>query len=261
MTGILPQAGYGQEGFWNVNSLLTALPWFRFANLSMWGGGGWTFTDAGQIQGGLLALGSENVTTTWDFSDSFRDGVGLFGFYRFFLEVADKPADVMFCAGGSTKKYASLDKTSWTFLPGEGLDVDRKHKPWDFAAYWYQVFWQATGDQKRRAQFLMGGTVADDNSSFSNWNLFASVEAFGLIASRPHDRMGISMWYSGLSNDFVNLTSEFDIRLRDTWGIELYYNYEINKWLHLSPDFQLVKNQNTRDDLGVVPGIRLVMDF
>jgi len=261
VTTLLPQVAYGQEGFWNVNSLVSALPWFRFVNLSVWGGGGWTITEKGQMQSGLIVFGHENVTTSWDIGDSFKDGPSFFGFYRFFYDVGDKPGYLMLCAGGSSKKYTSLDETDWFEVPGEGLDVDRKHHTYDFAAYVYQVFWQADGDDKRRAQFLMGGTVGDDNPNWSNWNIFASVEAFGLMKSRSQDRMGISMWYSALTNDFVNLVSNFDYRARDTWGVELYYNYEINKWLHLSPDLQLVRNNNMRDDLGVIPGIRLVMDF
>jgi porin len=261
VTTLFPQVAYGQEGFWNVNSLVSALPWFRFVNLSVWGGGGWTITDKGQMQSGLIVFGHENVTTSWDIGDSFKDGPSFFGFYRFFYDVADKPGYLLFGAGGSTKKYRSLDETDWFEIPGEGLEVDRTHHTFDVAAYLHQVFWQAAGDVKRHADFFMGGTIGDDNPNFSRWNLFASIETFGLMASRPADRMGISMWYSGLTNDFKNLASNFDIRLRDTWGVELYYNYEINKWLHLSPDFQLVKNQNTRDDLAVIPGIRLVMDF
>jgi hypothetical protein len=42
-------------------------------------------------------------------------------------------------------------------------------------------------------------------------------------------------------------------------GVEIYYNFEINKWLHLTPDLQIV--QNEYEDVAVIPGIRLVMDF
>jgi carbohydrate-selective porin OprB len=48
---------------------------------------------------------------------------------------------------------------------------------------------------------------------------------------------------------------------RDTWGLELYYNFEINPWLHLTPDLQLVQNDDKDDDFAVIPGIRLVLDF
>jgi carbohydrate-selective porin OprB len=48
---------------------------------------------------------------------------------------------------------------------------------------------------------------------------------------------------------------------RDRWGLELYYNFEINPWLHLTPDLQLVQNDDKDDDFAVIPGIRLVLDF
>jgi len=51
------------------------------------------------------------------------------------------------------------------------------------------------------------------------------------------------------------------IDLRDAWGVELYYNIAINKWLHLTPDLQLIRNEREDDDFVVIPGIRLVMDF
>jgi len=81
------------------------------------------------------------------------------------------------------------------------------------------------------------------------------------MASRPGDRMGVAGWVNGLSNNF-----RFDVSpvvaIRDyTWGVELYYNVELNKWLHLTPDLQFVKNERAGDDLAVIPGIRLVMDF
>jgi len=45
------------------------------------------------------------------------------------------------------------------------------------------------------------------------------------------------------------------------WGFELYYNIAINKWMHLTPDLQLVKNEHKGDGLAVIPGVRLVIDF
>jgi carbohydrate-selective porin OprB len=73
--------------------------------------------------------------------------------------------------------------------------------------------------------------------------------------------MGVSGWVNGLSGNFRDLVSPV-AAIRDyTWGVELYYNVAINKWLHLTPDLQFVKNERAVDDLAVIPGIRLVMDF
>jgi carbohydrate-selective porin OprB len=51
------------------------------------------------------------------------------------------------------------------------------------------------------------------------------------------------------------------IRLRDTWGVEFYYNIAINKWLHITPDLQLIESEVKGTDLAIVPGIRAVIDF
>jgi carbohydrate-selective porin OprB len=49
--------------------------------------------------------------------------------------------------------------------------------------------------------------------------------------------------------------------LDDLYGFELYYNYQINKWMHLSPDIQLVQNEWKDDDMAVIFGVRLVIDL
>ena len=62
-----PSVGYGQEGFWNVNALVTALPWFGAVNgLSLYGG--WFATinkENGIGQSAILFTGTKNVTTEW----------------------------------------------------------------------------------------------------------------------------------------------------------------------------------------------------
>jgi carbohydrate-selective porin OprB len=260
VTGIFPHVAAGQEGFWNVNALVTALPWFgAVRGLSLWGAGAWTIKD-GWVQSGVLVAGTENVTTTWEFSDSFEHGVLMAGWYRFFWELGDLPGNFLVFAAGSTREQPSDDPHDIVFIPGHGLSAKQK-KPWDIAAYLYQVFWQAKNDPSRKATFLVGGTGGPDDPQFAQWNIFAAVEAYGPMASRPNDRMGVSGWYSGLSDEFTDLTSIVGTFLRDTWGFELYYNVEINKWLHLTPDLQLIKNENKGDNLAIIPGIRLVIDF
>jgi hypothetical protein len=102
--------------------------------------------------------------------------------------------------------------------------------------------------------------VGPDNPQFAQYNLFASVEVFGLMASRPHDRVGVAWWKNWLSDNYKDLVSPV-IDLQNLWGVELYYNIALNKWLHLTPDLQLVENERKRDDLAIIPGVRLVMDF
>ena len=201
------------------------------------------------------------MTTTWDFSDSFKEGVWLAGFYRFFWKLGDMPGRFLIFAAGSTREQASNDPLDFIDVPGQGIVNTRQENPWDIAGYLYQEFWHAEGDPSRKAAFYLHGAGGPDNPQFAQWNIMAAVQAFGPMASRPHDRMGVSGWYNGLSDNFIELTFDEGIFLRDTWGFELYYNFEINKWLHLSPDLQLIMNENKGDNFAIIPGIRLVMDF
>jgi carbohydrate-selective porin OprB len=82
----------------------------------------------------------------------------------------------------------------------------------------------------------------------------------GPMSSRPHDRMGISFWYAWLANNYKQLVRPV-ANLRDFYGFEVYYNIAINKWLHLTPDLQVIKNEWNGDDIAIVPGIRAVIDF
>ena len=106
----------------------------------------------------------------------------------------------------------------------------------------------------------MGGTAGPDNPQFAQYNFFANVEGFGLIPSRPHDRMGMAGWWNGFSDNFTDLISPV-ADFQDLYGFELYYNYQINKWMHLSPDIQLVQNEWKDDDMAVIFGVRLVIDL
>ena len=75
--------------------------------------------------------------------------------------------------------------------------------------------------------------------------------------------MGIAGFWNRLSGDFVDLLNDIPtLRKRQhLYGFEAYYNIALNPWLHLSPDIQFYRNANKKDDIAIIPGVRLVMDF
>jgi porin len=261
VNGFFPHIGYGQEGFMNIHSQVSALPWFgAVQGLSLYGGIGVTINQEYKIaESGFLVIGTENESTSWGSLGNAFDEVWLAGFHRFLWDVDDKMGYFMVFAGGSTKGQPSNEKHDFAVIPGQGI-TDKEKKPWDVALYLYQDFWQAEGNSDRKATLFIGGTVGPDNPQFAQYNLFASVEVFGLMASRPHDRVGVAWWKNWLSDNYKDLVSPV-IDLQNLWGVEFYYNIALNKWLHLTPALQLVENERKRDDLAVIPGVRLVMDF
>jgi hypothetical protein len=200
------------------------------------------------------------VSTSWgSLSDSFDD-VWMAAFQRFYWKMDDKMGYLMFFGGYSTKEQPSNDKRDFIVIPGEGIESTEEDNPWNIAFYLYQDFWQAEGDPDRKANVMIGGVVGPENPQFAQYQLFANVETYGLMATRPHDRIGLSAWKSWLSDDFKDLVS-VETDLRDLYGFELYYNFEVTPWSHLSADLQLVENEREDDSLAVIPGVRLVIDF
>ncbi len=151
VTGMFPSVAYGQEGFWNINSMLSALPWFgAVRGLSLYGGMGVTINQEYKMaQSGILVTGTENVSTSWgSLSDSF-DNVWVAVFHRFFWKMEDKPGYLMLFAGGSTKEQASNDKNDFVDIPGQGIVSTEEKKPWDVDFYLYQEIWRDQRDPNR----------------------------------------------------------------------------------------------------------------
>ncbi|MHC4758094.1 MAG: carbohydrate porin [Planctomycetota bacterium] len=260
-TMVYPHTGAGQEGFMNTNMVASALPWFRWVNLSVMGGGALFLADDGQIQGGVVVFDSQNSSTTTGFDDMFEDGTAVVGLWRFFFEVGGKPGSLLFAGGTSSRDYDSLESSDWGFVPGVGLTGETKDDAWTTAVYYDQVFWQAPDNAKKNMRFFTGWSLSDGDPSFGRWGGFASVEGWGLLQNREKDRMGVGAFYNQLSSDFKNLTSDIGIELRNLWGAEIYYNAEITPSFHLTPNLQLVSNQNESDSTAVILGVRAVMDF
>jgi porin len=262
LQGMFPHiTDYGLDGFMNANSMMSMISWARWLTLSQYGLGAWTI-EKGMPSTGFIVAGAENTTTTWSATDSFSDGAGLLMFHRFLFEIDDKDGYLYIGIGGSSKKYASTDPYDWSVLSGEGLESTEERHPWGAAAYWNQVVWKHASNKNRFVQFFVGGSIADDNPSFSDWDVFANVQGFGPFDSRPRDRMGVAAHYYHMGDDLVDLVNDAGQPMRDDfWTFETYYNIELNPWLHLSPNFQYAQNANKEDDPGVILGLRVVIDL
>lgn len=181
-------------------------------------------------------------------------------FHRFLYKLDNKPGYFMIFGGFSTKEQASNDPSDFIFVPGQGIENTDTERPWNIALYLSQDLWHAKGNPKRKVTLLTGGTFGPDNPQFAQYNAFGNIEAFGFMDSRPNDRMGVGVFWNGLSDNFKDLTDPV-IELQDFWGVELYYNLAVTKWAHLSADLQLVETEVKDNDFAVIPGLRLVIDL
>ncbi len=258
---VYPDSGRGVDGFMNLNALAAGLPWLRFVNLSVNGAGVLTMKEK-QVQGGLLVFDTNNSTTEDGLDNLFDQGASVLGLWRFFTDCNGKPGSHLFVGGWSSRTYTSLDRTDWTFLPGQGggLTPGEETGAWALAYYYEQVFWADPCNADRNMRLFTGWSLSDGNPSFARWNGMVSVEGFGLIHCREQDRMGVAYFYTGLSDDFRELVDPV-VQLEAVQGVELYYNAAVTPWFHLTADLQIVDNENEADDTAVIAGLRGKVDF
>jgi porin len=258
---LYPHSGGGVDGFMNINVFAPALPWLRFINLSFNAAGAIVLTDDEQLQGFIAVFDTHNSSTTTGFDDMWHDGAVIMGMWRFFFDIDEKPGTLLFAFGGSTRRYASLEKSAWTDVPGVGLSNDMTRGAWAGAMVYDQILWQAPDDGKRNIRGFTGWSVSDGDPSFAKWTINATLEATGVLFDREKDRAGIGGYYVGMSNDFKNLVPRVISDTQDGWGVELYYNAEITPWFHVTGDLQVVQGENRDDDPAVILGLRAVIDL
>jgi porin len=253
----------GLGGFMNANSFLSITSWGRWLTLSQYGAAAWTIEPTFGAQTGILFTGGANTTDEWSLDDSWDGGTGILGFHRFILSIDDKPGYLFIGVGGSTQDYPRLDESDFAVYPGEGVESTNDGKPWEVALYLYQIIWQDDGNKNRFIQTFMGGSFGDDNVSFSDYDIFASIQSFGLFCSRPDDRIGLAASYYHLSNGFTRLVNDVspDGLRNSYWTLETFYNFQVTPWLHLSPNIQYTKAPNKGTHNAFIVGSRLVIDF
>ena len=264
-----PVSDVGVNGFMNTNILHSAMPWMRWVNLSILGAGALVYTDDAKVQGGVLVIDLNNSTTTTGIPELFDDGAGFVGFWRLFFDVNEKPGSLMLGGGGSTREYHSFSRSSWGWRqeePGiieeqQELGNNKDDGVWSAMVTYRQVLWVKPTNEKQNLRFVTSWSVSDGDPSLGKLAGLASVEAMGLLFNREKDRAGFGGFYSQLGNDLKNRMEEIGTDLRDSWGVELYYNAEITPLLHVTPNIQLVQNQLDDDDMAVILGVRTVMDF
>ena len=153
VNGFFPNLASGQEGFWNINSTVSTLPWFgAVRGLSLYGGIAATINqEYKMIESGVVVTGTTNESTSWGgIERAFEEGYWLAAFHRFFWKMDNKPGYFMVFAGASTANQASTDEHDFIEKPGQGIQSTNQKKPWDVALYLYQELRQAPGvaDQK-----------------------------------------------------------------------------------------------------------------
>ena len=184
------------------------------------------------------------VGTEWDFK---VNPCGLEGHQR-----------IGYCY--SNKTFVKLEQDPRTILP-PGSSGTAKQKG-DTGAVWYNFdqYFYAEKDDPTQGVGMFGRFGYSDGTVNPIQRFYSlGVGGKGICHGRNNDTFGLGYYYLDLSNDLprpLNLSSE--------QGVELFYNIEITKAIHFTPDLQWIVDPGAGFDSrgnAVVLGCRLQMSF
>jgi porin len=101
-------------------------------------------------------------------------------------------------------------------------------------------------------------SISDGNPTPIRYFLSAGIGGFNPIIGRQRgDTFGLGWYYTGASTEFGPLPQAL-FGPRDGTGVELFHNFQITKWMNLTPDVQYIRPEaaGIADD-SFVYGIRL----
>jgi porin len=98
-----------------------------------------------------------------------------------------------------------------------------------------------TTNLQQRGWGLFGrASISDGNPTPVRYFLSAGMGGDSWLRGNKGDKWGVGWYFVGASDQFGPIP-QFLFGPRDGTGVELYYNFQINPWLYVSPDIQYIR--------------------
>ena len=213
----------------------------------------------------FLARDPDDHATTADLDQLFAHGVVLTGSLRVPVSPLGLSGTQVFGGNWSSRRFSSVDPSSWVNVPGQGTPSPTEHGSW--AAYWNfdQHLWIDPSNAGRRVGIFGMTGISDGNPNPIRWNATVGVGAGGLVPGRKNDTCGAGYFYVATSDHFKDFVAQPPeppgLEQRNEQGVELYYNVAITPWCNLTFDAQVAEPSTRGLDTTVLLGARLKVAF
>jgi porin len=256
--------GEGKTTFMNLANIFQPVA-LRTVPLSALGGGAVVFlpdvTTKDHATLSITGLGANGQPNTSGFDEDFEDGQAFMAAYNQPSRFFDKPGNHLFVTTYSTKDYAMLDQNSRLLLDallGYPVTLDKGEDSWSLMYNMHQYVYTEQEDETQGFGFFGRlGTADDKTNPVANF-YGAGLGGKGTIHGRDNDTWGVGYFYMQLSKEFGRAIEQ---NFGDAQGLEVFYNIELTKSVHISPDFQVLEPSSDHVDRTYIAGMRAKIDF
>jgi porin len=189
----------------------------------------------------------------------FGEGVTLASDLRLPTRIFGLPGHQLIGGTWSSRRYVGLDQDPRVILPS--IPLARQNGSWS-VYYNFDQFLHVDPTDPSKGWGLFGRAgLADDATNPIEWFLSAGVGGNSPLRGRGNDRFGVGWHLTGTSDKIDPLLARLVGGLRNGQGVELFYNFEVNPWFHITPDLQVIIPAREQVDTSLVIGIRAKIDF
>ncbi|MFO0979877.1 MAG: carbohydrate porin [Planctomycetaceae bacterium] len=204
-------------------------------------------------------LNAKNTIREVGISELFNDGAVIAPELRIPTDFFDLPGHQLFGGTWSSRNYVSLDQDPRIILPS--VPIGRASDSWSLY-YNFDQHLVVYNDDPTKGWGLFGRAgIADEQTNPIGWFLSAGIGGNSPIPGRSQDTFGAGYYFASTSDKIGPILAKALGGIGDSYGTELFYNYEVTKWFHLTADAQFITPAREVVDDAVILGLRGVVTF
>ncbi|WP_232105502.1 carbohydrate porin [Gimesia panareensis] len=249
--------GRGKTQFSNASFVATPIGLRTIVYSTL--GAGFLILREGEPIFTFTVLNSTDTSRTSGFNELFAHGAAIVPELRLPTNLFGKPGHFLFGASYSSRSFASLEQDPFILLPD--IPISRETESWSL--YWnFDQYLFVDPDHPERGWGLFGRAgIADKQTNPIEWFLSLGIGGNSPISSREADTFGIGWYYSATSDRLAPFINTILGGVGDGYGVEMFYNVEVNKWFHLTADMQVIRPARQTVDTALLVGLRAVIDL
>lgn len=203
--------------------------------------------------------------------DAFKDGDTYSFTAEFTTYFLSKPGSQNFGATYGTKKYTLFRQDLRFFLSkilGFQVIFQRDDGSWSFYCNVRQFLFTESQDESQGFGIFGGYGITDDKTNLIDSFYSIGIGGKDIFEGHDNDIFGIGYFYTKTSDEFVRPVCTIPVvgpslarNIGDAETVEIFYNFKIYPWLHITPEFQIIEPANEGADTTYVAGVRVKIDF
>ena len=143
---------------------------------------------------------------------------------------------------------------------GPGIALTNRTGSWSMTYNFDQALYAAPNDPKNIWGVFGSFGVSDGNPNPIRWCSNMGISGRSPLQGRSQDTFGAGYYYAAVSSTIKEIAPKL-LRLQNEQGVEMFYNYAVTQWFHITPDLQVIDPFRQRVDAGFLAGVRAKVDF